>query len=151
MHEAVLLWGLEQQQTSTSAEFGCCCDASVLAGRTGVSLANGFKYLAKFSQIRIQIIVQAATEERALQYASVARIAHPILSDSSAEPFPAIEIPLSREGRHLVVARMPVSRRSKVRWSSDVLGLGLAVQVWTLLPSSESLLYTLLCFGAFAK
>ena len=73
--------------------------------------------------------MQAATEERALQYASVARIAHPILSDSPAEPFPAIEIPLSREGRHLVVARMPVSRRSKVRWSADVLGLGLAVQV----------------------
>lgn len=75
------------------------------------------------------LVMQAATEERALQYASVARIAHPILSDSPADPFPAIQIPLSRPGRHLVVARMPVSRRSKVRWSAEVMGLGLAVQV----------------------
>lgn len=73
--------------------------------------------------------MQAATEERALQYASIAHAVHPLLADTHAEPTPAVEVPLMCCGRHLVLARMPVSRRAKVRWSAEVLGISLAVQV----------------------
>jgi hypothetical protein len=73
--------------------------------------------------------VQAATEERALQYAAVARLVSPLLVDSHQEPCLAVEVPLPCCGRHLILARMPVSRRAKVRWSAEVLGISLAVQV----------------------
>eukprot|EP00892_Ulva_mutabilis_P001276 jgi/Ulvmu1/11149/UM071_0033.1 len=71
-----------------------------------------------------------AAERRALAYARITHALTPVLPPIGPhEPGIAIPLPLSHPGRSLVIAKMPIARWNKIRWSTPCpAGFALAAQ-----------------------
>ena len=81
-------------------------------------------------QMWTAVLWHIAAEGRALAYARLTHTLTPILPPVGAhEPCATISLPLDHPGRTLVLAKMPVARTTKIRWSTPISsGFSLAVQ-----------------------